>query len=150
MLKKYNINKKYKKYNLARGTTSELDKMEKGQLGEYIEIIPVTKSQMGPDPNTRERFDSLLQADRQRRQNSLTAHELFSRPRSEEESQMNEKKERNNMFREDTYKIYNNPLDDDVMDKWGYDSGYGRIRKTKKHRKSKKQRKSRKHRKSRK
>jgi len=146
MPKKYKKTKKSnQKYNLARGTTSELDKMEKGQLGEYSEIIPVTKSQMGPNPTTRENFDSLLKADRHRRINSLTAHQLFSRPRSSEQAEMDERSERNHMFNEDM--LYKNPLDDDVMEKWGHDSGYGKIRKS---RKSRKHRRTRKHKKLRK
>jgi hypothetical protein len=141
--------KKYKKnkYNLAKGNTSELDKMERGELSEYKEIVPVTKNEMGPNPNTREKFDSLLKADRQRRKNSLSAHQLFSRPRSEEEALMNEEKERSYMFRED---MYNNPLDDDVMDKWGHDSGYGKIRKSRKYKKHRKHRRTKKHRKNKK
>jgi hypothetical protein len=115
--------------------------MERGEVYGKQEVIPVTKSQMGPNPNTRERFDTLLEEERRRKNNRKTAQTLFSKPPSEVQYEMNEREERHNMLLEDDK--YKNPLDEDKMDDWGYGTGT----KSKKTRKSKKARKSKKTRK---
>jgi metal-dependent hydrolase (beta-lactamase superfamily II) len=118
--KSHKKNKSHKHYDVARGLTDDLEKMEKGEVYGEQEVIPVKKSEMGPNPNTRERFDSLLEEERRRKNNKKTAHTLFSKPPSEVQYEMNEKEERSKMFREDKDK---NPLDDDKMEDWGYGKG---------------------------
>ena len=133
--KKNKTHKRHKYNDVARGVTDDLEKMERGEVYGEQEVIPVKKSEMGPNPNTREKFDTLLEEERRRKINKKTAHTLFSKPPSEVQYEMNEKEERAKMFREDRDK---NPLDEDEMEDWGYGKGGKSNKKSKKYKKSNK------------